>query len=465
MMRQLWTAALAAVLTISTTAAALVAGPVSLQAHAAGYYVLDPTATNAAVATTAGKEAAASAAQMDLTATVTAVDDAATQALQDTFEALIMSGDWTMLSNFTGEDLNVNSMAGGIEALTSYQLTFAGASDAALTQNGQAMVVIPLREVMNGRTLGAGESVQGFLYNSADGIFYATSTVIVGDQLVYYAPYFPANTNTTVLFYVSRTAWKTSAETYDYLAIGNSITLHPQRDFWPNAMGMGASSVEKDYVHIVTRGLTRMQQNVNAAALNYSVWEIVPDNRALALALLDDYLSEDLDLVTIMLGENVITYRGDFATDYPTLIQYIKTKAPNALIVLIGTFWEDEEIETVKMQTAAQYGCLYVSLAAIQDNANYVFGNGSALDANGVRHDSDNPGTAIHPNDAAMSFIANGVLSTVSAAYQTAATTTTTAAATTTADSTAATKADAATAVDPGFTVSATEIVEDTEGQ
>lgn len=43
---------------------------------------------------------------------------------------------------------------------------------------------------------------------------------------------------------------------YDYLAIGNSITLHSECDFWWNECGMAATNKDNDYVHIVSKELS-----------------------------------------------------------------------------------------------------------------------------------------------------------------------------------------------------------------
>lgn len=398
------------ILVAAVTATVAFGGPASMAAEASGYYEIKPSQDTKGKAKSLASSAANTAKSGTIVASASQLAAADAATFEATLEYLIESGDWTMIGNYTGTTLNINSMAGGIEPLSSYQVTFAATDSTALASQGEAQVVIPLTQVMDGRTLRTGESVQGFLYNNADGIFYATTTTIVGDQVVYNVPYFPANSDNRICFFVSRGNWSASDATYDYLAIGNSITLHPKRDFWPDAMGMGATSVNKDYFHIVQRGLTRTHKNVNAAAMNYSIWEILPENRTSTLSLLDNYLSDQLDLITIMLGENVILNRGNFAMDYQELIAYVKAKAPNATIVLIGTFWQDDEIEAVKMQTAAANGCMYVSLAALQNKTKYQFGSASAADANGVLHYSDNPGTSIHPNNAAMTYIANQVL-------------------------------------------------------
>ena len=81
---------------------------------------------------------------------------------------------------------------------------------------------------------------------------------------------------------------------YNYLAIGNSITIHPLNEYWWNECGMAATSAENDYVHIVTKALV-----AKSYAYNFATWEMMWHDRGETLSLLDGLLSEELDLVTI----------------------------------------------------------------------------------------------------------------------------------------------------------------------
>ncbi len=386
------------------TAGAILAMPVS--ASERGYFELKPTtkvAQNHGAPTTA-----ADPAQLP---TVTATQVAQTESLtyQMVLEKVIEEGKWDLIQNYTGSILNINSMAGGVEPLSAFALSFAPAEGTPLTEGASGALTLKLSDVMNGRSLRAGESVQGFLYNAANGYYYATQTQVVGDVVTYLAPFYSANPTPVVIFCVSRGTWSAGAG-YDYFAIGNSISMHPKREYWPNAMGMGATTLDRDYFNIVSRSLRHRDPSLNAAAMNYSIWEILCDSRDTTLDLLDPYLSPELDLVSVELGENVIQNRGNFAADYDKLIGYIKTKAPNAQIVLMGTFWQDDEIETVKQAVAAKYGAIYVDISALQNDTKYRFGNRMAQDDNGVMYPSYNEGTAIHPNDAAMQYMANAML-------------------------------------------------------
>ncbi len=103
----------------------------------------------------------------------------------------------------------------------------------------------------------------------------------------------------------SKVEW--NDDSFNYLAIGNSITSHSLADYWWNdGVGMAASSEDKDYVHQVKEWLDAIcTESVAVYAYNFWNWEIQTSDRAETLQLLDGYLSDKLDLVTIQLSENV----------------------------------------------------------------------------------------------------------------------------------------------------------------
>lgn len=90
-----------------------------------------------------------------------------------------------------------------------------------------------------------------------------------------------------------------NSDDYNYLAIGNSITIHLLNEYWWNECGMAATSAENDYVHIVTSTL-----DAKSYAYNFATWELMGHDRGETLPLLDGLLSEELVLVTIQLSEN-----------------------------------------------------------------------------------------------------------------------------------------------------------------
>lgn len=206
-----------------------------------------------------------------------------------------------------------------------------------------------------------------------------------------------------------------STESFNYLAIGNSITWHRICSYWWSEHGMAATSSDKDYYHLIVKSLEAKLENVNSTVYSFISWETLATDRAETLTLIDEYLNENLDLVTVQLGENV-TDNENIENDFLELINYIKEKAPNAQIIIVGNFWEDEVVENAKMYAAEKTNSTYVSLQEIQNNQEYKNNVGDIVfDADGNEHQIDNSAVAAHPNDKAMSYIAEKILNTINA--------------------------------------------------
>ena len=197
-----------------------------------------------------------------------------------------------------------------------------------------------------------------------------------------------------------------SNDSYNYLAIGNSITKHPICNYWWNEIGMAASSEDKDYVHLISSALPQPSKVV---AYNFSVWETQSHDRAETLSLLDWYLSDKLDLVTIQLSENVSDV-STFENDYVELISYVKKGAPNAQIIVIDDFWDSGEKSMMKQLAAEQENVDFVSLEDIKEKTEYQAGLGTLVyDKDGNKHIIEHEGVAVHPGDKGMEYIAIAV--------------------------------------------------------
>lgn len=198
---------------------------------------------------------------------------------------------------------------------------------------------------------------------------------------------------------------------FKYLAIGNSITLHPTCDYWWNFCGMAATTPDKDYFHIVTGFLSnKYGGNITATTYNYAIWEYNGNDRSETFYSLDPHLSADLDLITIQMGENA-TNVATFQTDMIELINHLRAVCPNTKIILVDDFWEYEGRSAMKAAAASATGTPFVNLTSIRNNPDYKVGMGATVyDANGNPHTVNHAGVAEHPNDAAMSFIANGII-------------------------------------------------------
>lgn len=352
-------------------------------------------------------------------------DEAADVVQAGLFE--VLNNDRTKILNYVGaqesdEGMRYMSMAGGQERASIWSVDFQLPDGMKADGTQTTLIQMTLKNAMAGRTLREGESLQAF-YDTGCGVYYKVPTAVGADAVSVMLPVLTASDHQYLILVITSGYWRPGSG-YDYLAIGNSITMHPRQSYWPDAMGMGATLPQNDYYHLVSASLAAacaaQGRAYNSAAFNYAIWEINYGKRAEVLYLLDPYLSAELELVTIQLGENAIPDPNGFAADFPALIQYIRTKAPNAKIVLIGNFWNNAVEETVKRQCAQAYGLSYVDLSVVSVDpyittvsSPYTFGNELAYDANGVGHHCSKDAVAQHPNNKGMQYIAQCVLQVI----------------------------------------------------
>lgn len=171
---------------------------------------------------------------------------------------------------------------------------------------------------------------------------------------------------------------------------------------------MAASEPDKDYFHIVSKDLQGRGSTVSCA-FQFIPWELQDTDRAETFILLEPYLNEGLNLVTIQLGENVKNLN-TFQTDMEELIHYIQNRAPKAQIIVVGDFWSGERS---KIQRAAAMNCnaAFVDLDGLHGKEEYQTGLGAfVLGDDGIEHEITHDGVAIHPNDKGMEYIADGII-------------------------------------------------------
>ncbi len=207
--------------------------------------------------------------------------------------------------------------------------------------------------------------------------------------------------------------------TFDYLAIGNSITQHPViDDLWWGEWGMAASDAEHDYYHLVTKGIEEKYPESTSQVLNFRIWEEPPYNRDDMLKYLKGYVTEDLDYITVMLGDNYDqgedesdeAYRQRAEAEYGDLIRRLQEMAPKAKIVLIGCFWDNVVLDSAIMHACEKASCPFISLFEIQDDE-YREGNWETVEGSDeTDHLVLGTGAAEHPNDKGMAYIAEKVL-------------------------------------------------------
>ena len=197
---------------------------------------------------------------------------------------------------------------------------------------------------------------------------------------------------------------------FNYLAIGNSITKHGKCDYWWNEIGMAASDVDKDYYHIVSSYLEEYSgKKVVSYAVNFSQWETNGHDRAQTFGDIKKYLSEELDLVTIQLSENVSDLT-TFESDFEELVKYVHSECPNAQIILVDEFWDSTRSQ-IKKGVANKFEIPFADLSEIRGCSEYQSYMGAMVyDSDGGKHIVEHAGTAGHPGDSGMQYIADAII-------------------------------------------------------
>lgn len=219
--------------------------------------------------------------------------------------------------------------------------------------------------------------------------------------------------------FVKKCAENTAREGYNYLAIGNSITKHGLTDYWWSEYGMAASEPEKDYFHRVVTFLEDANQGktLYSMAYSFSIWETLATDRAQTLELLDRYLNDYVNIVTVQLGENASNLT-TFESDFKYLLEHIKEHCPKAQVIVVGDFWENGGRDEMKKRAAAELGVGFVDLSAIKDNKEYMAGLGiSVYGDDGKQHEIKHDGVAAHPGDSGMEYIAQKIFGLIRNEY------------------------------------------------
>lgn len=206
---------------------------------------------------------------------------------------------------------------------------------------------------------------------------------------------------------------KTNGGGYNYLAIGNSITRHGICDYWWNECGMAATVKENDYYHKVVKSLEDKYTNVNSECYGFATWETLHTDRAETLTMIEPYLNENIDLITIQLGENARELN-TFESDFEYLITYIAQKSPNAKIIVVGDVWEHNGRDAMKKEAADKCGATFIDMSEIKENSIYQCGMKTVVyDSDGNPHTVKHEGVAKHPGDSGMQYIADAIISTL----------------------------------------------------
>ncbi|MCR4574784.1 MAG: hypothetical protein K5787_13590 [Lentisphaeria bacterium] len=186
--------------------------------------------------------------------------------------------------------------------------------------------------------------------------------------------------------------------------IGNSITLHGAAPHigWNHVWGMAASALEKDYVHIVTRGIeveTGRKADVRVRNLadferNFNTYDYSRDQ---------DLVDFNPDYLVIALGENVADLptqeeRLAFRKAFKTLLgKFMRGRAkPNT--VVRGVFWPNAWKDEMMAHAASDFALPFVKADIAKDESMMALG---LFEHTGVQY---------HPGDKGMAEIASRIL-------------------------------------------------------
>lgn len=190
------------------------------------------------------------------------------------------------------------------------------------------------------------------------------------------------------------------------LFLGNSITLHAPapKIGWTNAWGMAASAAEKDYVHLVTRGIERETgrkadlrvRNISGFERNFRTWDVAKE-LAEEIVFRPDYL-------VVAVGENVATLATEadrlaYRAAFKRLLEAFTYGRMKPHIAVRGVFWPNA-VKDAEMAHAASD--LAMPFVATDD-----LGRDEAMKAKGL---FGHPGVAAHPGDRGMAATAERVL-------------------------------------------------------
>ena len=195
------------------------------------------------------------------------------------------------------------------------------------------------------------------------------------------------------------------------LFLGNSITRHgPKADIgWTSDWGMAASSIEKDYVHLVASGLG----DLAGKKPEIQFTNIADFERETAKFDLEGKLKANLEfkptLVVVALGENVPGLKTDeakaqFKADFAKLLTMLKSNGGPTLVVR-SSFWPDKLKDEIMRDACTAAGGIFVDISALsKDESNY----------GRSEKKWEHEGVGAHPGDKGMRAIADAIVAGVS---------------------------------------------------
>ncbi len=190
------------------------------------------------------------------------------------------------------------------------------------------------------------------------------------------------------------------------LFVGNSITRHAvaEQIGWLRDCGMAASSIEKDYVHLVTSALEKTYGPIDFCIAQAAEWERNYQRDAEILAEFQPAADFAADIVIIRIGENANRDgldTADYADHFETMVKFFAGNAKE--VIVTDLFWEYAPLEdAITMVCKRNPDYRFVSIHALGADARCrAYG------------EYEHTGVAAHPGDYGMQKIAEAILNAI----------------------------------------------------
>lgn len=180
------------------------------------------------------------------------------------------------------------------------------------------------------------------------------------------------------------------------LILGNSITYSPANptEGWNCSCGMAASTVDKDFVHLLKTRFKELNNSTTVDAVNIAEFERSFDTYD--FDKLKSFRDAKPDIVILRIGENVLreTEATLFEAKYVELLNYLKVNNGGVKILAVGSVWPNRDLANTVMSKHTNY----ISLISLQnDMSNFALGLFT------------NTGIADHPSDKGMKSISDQI--------------------------------------------------------
>jgi hypothetical protein len=210
-----------------------------------------------------------------------------------------------------------------------------------------------------------------------------------------------------------------TGEKFKILVIGNSLSMHGiAKDIgWNHFSGMAATSIEKDYVHLLFKDIERKlpKNKIYLRISNFATFERNPND--FQLKNIDSLINYQPDLIIFQLGENVRNQNQKdealFEEKYIELINSFKHNG-NPLTICTTPFFPSLPKNEIVKKVALSTNSYLVDLSHLpllntenyaKDEKNYS-GDKSVWKVGGI---------GIHPGDIGMENIAEQIFITINA--------------------------------------------------